>query len=45
MVEVVRQQRGELRRDAILRATWDVILRDGVRGVRHRAVAVAANVP
>lgn len=42
---VVRQQRGEVRRDAILRATWDVILRDGVRGVRHRAVAAAANVP
>jgi len=42
---VVRQQRGELRRDAILRATWDVILRDGVRGVRHRAVAAAAEVP
>jgi len=42
---VVRQQRGEVRRDAILRATWDVILRDGVRGVRHRAVAAAAGVP
>ncbi len=42
---VVRQQRGEARRDAILRATWDVILRDGVRGVRHRAVATAAGVP
>jgi len=42
---VVRQQRGEVRRDAILRATWDVILSDGVRGVRHRAVATAANVP
>ncbi len=45
MESVVRQQRGELRRDAILRATWGVILRDGVRGVRHRAVAAAANVP
>lgn len=42
---VVRQQRGEARRDAILRATWGVILRDGVRGVRHRAVATAAGVP
>lgn len=42
---VVRQQRGEVRRDAILRAAWDVILRDGVRGVRHRAVAAAAGVP
>lgn len=42
---VVRQQRGEARRDAILRATWSVILRDGVRGVRHRAVATAAGVP
>lgn len=45
MDAVVRQQRGEVRRDAILRATWDVILRDGVRGVRHRAVAAAAGVP
>lgn len=45
MESVVRQQRGEVRRDAILRATWAVILRDGVRGVRHRAVAAAAGVP
>ena len=45
MDAVVRQQRGELRRDAILRATWDVMLRDGVRGVRHRAIATAAGVP
>lgn len=45
MDAVVRQQRGEMRRDAILRATWDVMLRDGVRGVRHRAVAAAAGVP
>lgn len=45
MDDVVRQQRGEIRRDAILRATWDVMLRDGVRGVRHRAVAAAAGVP
>lgn len=30
---------------AILRATWQVVLRDGVRGVRHRAVAEAAGVP
>lgn len=45
MDDVVRQQRGEMRRDAILRATWDVMLRDGVRGVRHRAVAAAAGVP
>lgn len=45
MESVVRQQRGEVRRDAILRATWEVILRDGVRGVRHRAVAAAAGVP
>ena len=42
---VQRQQRGELRRTAILRATWQVVLRDGVRGVRHRAVAEAAGVP
>ena len=45
MDDVVRRQRGEIRRDAILRATWDVMLRDGVRGVRHRAVAAAAGVP
>lgn len=45
MDAVVRQQRGEMRRDAILRATWDVMLREGVRGVRHRAVAAAAGVP
>jgi len=45
MDTVVRQQRGEVRRDAILRATWEVMLRDGVRGVRHRAVAAAAGVP
>ena len=42
---VNRQQRGEQRRTAILRATWQVVLRDGVRGVRHRAVAEAAGVP
>lgn len=42
---VNRQQRGEERRAAILRATWQVVLRDGVRGVRHRAVAEAAGVP
>lgn len=42
---VQRQQRGEERRAAILRATWQVVLRDGVRGVRHRAVAEAAAVP
>jgi len=42
---VNRQQRGEQRRVAILRATWQVVLRDGVRGVRHRAVAEAAGVP
>lgn len=42
---VHRQARGEQRRDAILRATWQVVLRDGVRGVRHRAVAEAAGVP
>lgn len=35
---------GEVRRDAILRATWEVMLRDGVCGVRHRALA-AAGVP
>lgn len=42
---VHRQARGEQRRVAILRATWQVVLRDGVRGVRHRAVAEAAGVP
>ena len=42
---VTRQARGEQRRDQILEATWRVVLRDGVRGVRHRAVAEAAGVP
>ena len=42
---VQRQARGEERRVAILRATWQVVLSDGVRGVKHRAVAKAANVP
>lgn len=42
---VHRQARGEQRRVAILRAVWQVVLRDGVRGVRHRAVAEAAQVP
>ncbi|MEO6698839.1 MAG: hypothetical protein ABIR53_04460 [Paraperlucidibaca sp.] len=40
-----RQARGEERRMAILRATWQVVLSDGVRGVKHRAVAKAAGVP
>lgn len=42
---VQRQARGEERRVAILRATWQVVLADGVRGVKHRAVAKAAGVP
>lgn len=42
---VHRQARGEERRMAILRATWQVVLSDGVRGVKHRAVAKAAGVP
>lgn len=42
---VHRQARGEERRMAILRATWQVVLADGVRGVKHRAVAKAAGVP
>lgn len=44
-LSIHRQPRGEQRRTAILRATWQVVLRDGVRGVRHRAIATAANVP
>lgn len=45
VLPVARQARGEQRRVEILRATWRVVLRDGVRGVRHRAVAIAAGVP
>ncbi len=42
---VNRQARGDERRLHILRATWQVIIDDGIRGVRHRAVAEAAGVP
>jgi len=42
---VNRQARGDERRLHILRATWQVIVSDGIRGVRHRAVAEAAGVP
>ena len=37
--------RGEARREAILRATLDVIAAHGTDGVTHRAVAAAAGVP
>ncbi|MCG9746896.1 TetR family transcriptional regulator [Shewanella sp. Isolate8] len=36
---------GEARRVAILEATLRLIIREGVRGVRHRAVATEAQVP
>ena len=36
---------GQARRIAILEATLQVIVQEGVRGVRHRAVAKVANVP
>lgn len=39
------RQSSEQRRLAILQATLRVVVRDGVRGVRHRAVAAEANVP
>jgi AcrR family transcriptional regulator len=39
------RQGSEQRRLAILQATLRVIVRDGVRGVRHRAVAAEAEVP
>lgn len=35
----------EQRRLAILKATLRIVVRDGVRGVRHRAVATEADVP
>ena len=37
--------RGEARRDAILRATLEVIAAHGTDGVTHRAVAARAGVP
>lgn len=37
--------RGEARRDAIVRATLDVVAAHGTDGVTHRAVAAAAGVP
>ena len=37
--------RGEARREAILKATLDVIAAHGTDGVTHRAVAAAAGVP
>jgi DNA-binding transcriptional regulator YbjK len=42
---VNRQARGDERRLHILRAAWQVIINDGIRGVRHRAVAEVAEVP
>lgn len=39
------RQSSEQRRLAILQAALRVMVRDGVRGVRHRAVAQEANVP
>ncbi|NQD93797.1 TetR family transcriptional regulator [Pseudomonas sp. CrR25] len=39
------RQRSELRRQAILDAAMRIIVREGVRAVRHRAVAAEAGVP
>ncbi len=36
---------GKARREALLKATLELIINDGVRGVRHRAVATKAAVP
>ncbi|WP_414819992.1 TetR/AcrR family transcriptional regulator, partial [Shewanella colwelliana] len=36
---------GEARRIAILEATLRLIVKEGIRGVRHRAVASEADVP
>jgi DNA-binding transcriptional regulator YbjK len=41
----VRQARGQERVEQILRATLDVVARDGVAAVTHRSVAEAAGVP
>ncbi len=40
-----RSSRGEETRARINRATLQIIKRDGMRGVRHRAVAKEADVP
>ncbi|NVJ61678.1 MAG: hypothetical protein HWE27_14890 [Gammaproteobacteria bacterium] len=53
MTESIFQYRGRLpkrsdgkaRRQALLEATLEIIVKDGVRGVRHRAVAEQAGVP
>lgn len=36
---------GKARRQALLEATLEIIVKDGIRGVRHRAVAEQASVP
>src|SRR4051795_12075845 len=41
----VRQSRGEARIDEILRATLDVIRREGLGAVTHRTVSDASGVP
>src|SRR3954453_24204782 len=43
--EVARQSRGEARIEEILRATLDLIRRDGLGAVTHRTVAEASGVP
>ena len=45
MVDRVRRRRGQERIDEILRATLDVIGRDGLGAVTHRTVAEASGVP
>jgi DNA-binding transcriptional regulator YbjK len=42
---VPQQVRGEERRERILRATLQVIARDGIGGVTHRSAAAEADVP
>ncbi|MDN4504114.1 TetR/AcrR family transcriptional regulator [Alteromonadaceae bacterium BrNp21-10] len=42
---IAKRKDSKLRRDAILTAALKIIVRDGIRDVRHRAVAKEANVP
>src|SRR5690606_21378739 len=44
-VRKVIRRRSEARRQAILDAAMRIIIREGVRAVRHRAVAAEAEVP
>ncbi|MEE4246717.1 MAG: hypothetical protein V2I33_15000 [Kangiellaceae bacterium] len=42
---IPKRSDGKLRREALLNAALDIVVEQGVRGVRHRAVAEKANVP